>query len=47
MDAATGVGTVIGVIGGYQQGRELPDVSYAAGFGQDMRTLYNTAVAQG
>ncbi len=42
-----GHGTVIGVIGGYEQGGDSPDVSYAAAFGQDVQALYDLAVAQG
>ncbi|HUA31120.1 MAG TPA: trypsin-like peptidase domain-containing protein [Streptosporangiaceae bacterium] len=38
--------TVVGVIGGYQQGGDSPDVSYAAVFGQNMRALYDTAVSR-
>ena len=38
---ARGDDTVIGVIGGYQQGGDLPDVSYAAVFDQKILTLYN------
>jgi V8-like Glu-specific endopeptidase len=41
----TGEGTVIGVIGGYQQGGYTPDVSYSAVFGQNVAALYRTAVA--
>lgn len=37
-------GTVIGVIGGYEQGGNTPSVSYSARFGQAVRDLYNTAV---
>jgi V8-like Glu-specific endopeptidase len=44
-DPATGAGQVIGVIGGYQEGGLSPDVSYAAIFGQNVRTLYQAAVA--
>jgi len=47
VDAATGEGTVIGVIGGYQQGGDSADVSYAATFGQNVRMLYDTAVSRG
>jgi V8-like Glu-specific endopeptidase len=36
-------GTVIGVIGGYQQGGDSPSVSYAARFGPRMAALYQTA----
>src|SRR5205807_385298 len=41
----TGQGTVIGVIGGYQQGGDTPDVSYSAAFGTNVAALYRTAVA--
>src|ERR1019366_1525767 len=44
---ATGDGTLIGVIGGYQQGGDSADVSYAAVFGPDVRSLYDTAVSRG
>jgi V8-like Glu-specific endopeptidase len=37
--------TVIGVIGGYQQGGDTPSVSYAAKFSARMATLYQTALA--
>ena len=43
---ATGLGTVIGVIGGYQQGGDTPSVSYSARFGTSVRALYNKAVAK-
>jgi V8-like Glu-specific endopeptidase len=46
-DRATGTGTVIGVIGGYQQGGDTPDVSYSPYFDDDVLTLYQQAVAQG
>jgi V8-like Glu-specific endopeptidase len=39
--------TVIGVIGGYQQGGDSPNISYAAVFGGNMQDLYDVAVAQG
>ena len=42
---ATGLGTVIGVIGGYQQGGNTPSVSYSARFGRAVRALYEAAVA--
>ena len=44
--AATGLGTVLGVIGGYQEGGDTPSVSYSARFGQQVRSLYNEAVAR-
>jgi V8-like Glu-specific endopeptidase len=46
VNPATGAGTVIGVIGGYQQGEDSPDISYFAPFGQNVRALYGTAVSQ-
>jgi V8-like Glu-specific endopeptidase len=42
-----GYGTVVGVIGGYQQGGDSPDISYSATFGQNVQALYDVAVAQG
>ncbi len=45
VDQATGQGTVMGVIGGYQQGGDSPSVSYSAMFGSNVRALYRTAVA--
>ncbi len=39
-------GTVIGVIGGYEQGGFSPSISYAARFGTDMEQLYQTALAE-
>ena len=47
VNAATGQGTVIGVIGGYQQGGDTSQVSYAASFGSAVATLYATAQAGG
>lgn len=46
VDPATGDGTVIGVIGGYQQGGDLPQISYSAAFGLNVEALYQTAVSQ-
>jgi V8-like Glu-specific endopeptidase len=39
--------TVTGVIGGYQQGGDSADVSYAAAFGPSVQTLYDIAMAEG
>jgi len=39
--------TVIGVIGGYEQGGLTASVSYAAKFSTQMATLYQTALADG
>jgi V8-like Glu-specific endopeptidase len=44
---SSGQGTVIGVIGGYEQGGDTPSVSYSAVFGPDVDTLYQTAMAGG
>jgi V8-like Glu-specific endopeptidase len=44
--SAGGAGTVIGVIGGYEQGGLTPSVSYAARFGPSMTALYRTAIAR-
>jgi V8-like Glu-specific endopeptidase len=46
VNPGTGDGVVIGVIGGYQQGGDLPQISYAAAFGANIASLYRTAVAQ-
>jgi V8-like Glu-specific endopeptidase len=47
VDSLTGEGTVIGVIGGYEQGGLTPQVSYSAMFGANVRALYQVAVAGG
>ena len=46
-DPLNGQGAVIGVIGGYQQGGDTPQVSYSAMFGTNVAALYQTAVAGG
>lgn len=38
-------GSVIGVIGGYQEGGLQPDVSYSPTFGVDVRSLYSSAIS--
>jgi len=45
LDAATGQGTVIGVIGGYEEGGDTPQVSYSAVLGTNVAALFKTAVA--
>jgi hypothetical protein len=40
-------GTVIGVIGGYEQGGDTPDISYSVAFGPAVASLYRTAAADG
>ena len=47
VDQATGQGLVIGVIGGYQQGGDTPQVSYSAVLGANAAALYKQAVAGG
>jgi V8-like Glu-specific endopeptidase len=47
VDQATGQGLVIGVIGGYQQGGDTPDVSYSPVLGANAAALYQQAVAGG
>ncbi|QMU70807.1 serine protease [Streptacidiphilus sp. P02-A3a] len=45
-DPATGTGTLIGVIGGYETGGDTPDVSYSPLFGSSVRALYDQALSQ-
>jgi V8-like Glu-specific endopeptidase len=45
VSAVSGEGTIIGVIGGYEQGGDTPDVSYASAFGTAVAALYQTAAA--
>ena len=47
VDRSTGAGTVIGVIGGYEQGGDIASVSYSPSFGSAVEALYQLAVAQG
>jgi len=47
VNPASGQGTVIGVIGGYEQGGFTPAVSYSVQFGASVASLYATAVAGG
>jgi V8-like Glu-specific endopeptidase len=44
---SSGQGSLIGVIGGYQQGGNTPQVSYSAVLGASAAALYRTAVAGG
>ena len=43
---STGLGTVVGVIGGYEQGGYTSDVSYAARFGARTAALYKMAISK-
>jgi V8-like Glu-specific endopeptidase len=45
VSASSGLGTVIGVIGGYEQGGDTPQVSYSAAFGAAVAVLYQAAKA--
>ncbi|AXI81265.1 hypothetical protein C7M71_007845 [Peterkaempfera bronchialis] len=47
VDRTTHIGTVIGVIGGHQQGGDTDEVSYSSYFGKDIGALYRQAVAHG
>lgn len=46
LNPATGHGTVIGVIGGYEQGGDTADVSYAARFGPGVAALFRCAATR-
>jgi V8-like Glu-specific endopeptidase len=45
VSAFSGQGTVIGVIGGYEQGGDTPQVSYSVSFGAAVAVLYKSAKA--
>ncbi|MEY9933531.1 V8-like Glu-specific endopeptidase [Catenulispora sp. GP43] len=45
VDSSGEKGTVTGVIGGYQQGGDTPDVSYSAYFGSAVQALYQSATS--
>jgi V8-like Glu-specific endopeptidase len=45
VSAVSGEGTIIGVIGGYEQGGDTSEVSYASAFGQAVAALYASAEA--
>jgi V8-like Glu-specific endopeptidase len=45
VSAASGEGTIVGVIGGYEQGGDTPQVSYASAFGPAVTVLYQAAEA--
>jgi V8-like Glu-specific endopeptidase len=46
VDKLTGQGTVVGVIGGYEQGGNTPSVSYSPVFGASVLSLYQAATYQ-
>lgn len=45
--ASSGEGTMIGLIGGYEQGGDTPSVSYSIVFGPPVASLFRTAEAGG
>lgn len=47
VSVTNGQGTVVGVIGGYEQGGSTPDVSYSPVFGKNVAALYSVAIAGG
>jgi len=47
VSSTTGQGTLVGVIGGYEQGGDVPQVSYSAVLGSNAAALYKTAVSGG
>ncbi len=47
VDASTGEGWVIGVIGGFEQGGDTPDVSYSPRFFSGILALYQIAISGG
>jgi hypothetical protein len=47
IDPATGQGTVVGVIGGYEEGGDTTEVSYSSYFDDDIQHLYDTALTTG
>lgn len=46
-DPQTHTGTIVGVIGGYQQGGDTDSISYSAYLNGDIRRLYDQAAATG
>ena len=46
-DPQTRTGTIVGVIGGYQEGGDSPSVSYSPYFGSGIYQLYEQAIGQG
>jgi V8-like Glu-specific endopeptidase len=44
-DLRSRTGTIVGVIGGYQQGGDTPSISYSAYFGSGIHQLYEQVIA--
>ena len=47
LDPGTRTGTIVGVIGGYEEGGDTSSVSYSAYFGSAVQKLYQQAIAGG
>jgi V8-like Glu-specific endopeptidase len=47
VSGGTREGTIVGVIGGYEQGGDTPSVSYSVAFGPEVTSLFRTAEAGG
>lgn len=45
-DPATRIGTIVGVLGGYQQGGDTPAISYSAVLGPAIQQLYQQAISE-
>ena len=43
VDQQTGTGTIVGVLGGYQEGGSTPAISYSAYLGEQIQQLYHQA----
>ena len=46
-DTRSRTGTIVGVIGGYQQGGDTPSISYSAYLNSDIQRLYEQAISDG
>ena len=46
-DSRSRTGTIVGVIGGYQQGGDTPSISYSAYLNSDIHQLYDQAISDG
>jgi V8-like Glu-specific endopeptidase len=44
-NAQTRTGTIVGVLGGYEEGGATPDLSYSDYLGDDIKNLYDEAIA--
>jgi V8-like Glu-specific endopeptidase len=43
-NAQTRTGTIVGVLGGYEEGGSTPDISYSDNLGDDIKALYDQAI---